>query len=191
MSAGLERPRTPSAPRRPPPPGACDCHAHVFGPFDRFPLAAERSYTPPLAPGEAHFAMLDRVGLAHGVVVHGTAHGPDCGAMLDALDRAGTRLRGVAVATVGVSDAELESMRRRGVRALRFTEVPAPAGKGQYKGAVGFDELVKLAPRMRALGLHAEIWTRCDDFVAAAPRLLRLGLRVVVDHMGTSMPREG
>ena len=28
------------------PPLACDCHIHVFGPFDRYPLAAERKYTP-------------------------------------------------------------------------------------------------------------------------------------------------
>jgi hypothetical protein len=28
-----------------PSPGACDCHVHVFGPFDRYPLVREGSYT--------------------------------------------------------------------------------------------------------------------------------------------------
>jgi 2-pyrone-4,6-dicarboxylate lactonase len=28
------------------PKGACDCHVHVFGPPDRFPMAADRRYTP-------------------------------------------------------------------------------------------------------------------------------------------------
>src|SRR3954465_13801449 len=43
-------------PRKPsfaPPPGACDAHCHVFGPADRFPYAAGRTYTPPDAPFEA------------------------------------------------------------------------------------------------------------------------------------------
>jgi 2-pyrone-4,6-dicarboxylate lactonase len=38
------------------PPGACDSHAHVFGPYDRFPLADDRSYTPGEYPGEAFVA---------------------------------------------------------------------------------------------------------------------------------------
>jgi hypothetical protein len=29
-----------------PPRGACDCHAHVFGPLDRFAFIEGRSYTP-------------------------------------------------------------------------------------------------------------------------------------------------
>jgi hypothetical protein len=51
-----------SGPSRPMPTGACDVHAHVFGPFDRYPLTAERRYTPPLSPYEDYIAMLDRVG---------------------------------------------------------------------------------------------------------------------------------
>ena len=57
-----------SRPNRPLPPGARDCHTHVFGPYARFPLAAERSYTPPEAPFEAHLAW------------------PDAGHLLDLLD---------------------------------------------------------------------------------------------------------
>ena len=42
MSTEFEQPRTPSAPRRPLPPGACDCHAHVFGPGDALKRADDR-----------------------------------------------------------------------------------------------------------------------------------------------------
>ena len=78
-------PREPSRPKVPPPPGACDTHAHVFGPASRFPYAEDRSYTPPDAPLEKYLAMLDTVGFSRGVLVQGSAHGRDNAAMLDAV----------------------------------------------------------------------------------------------------------
>jgi predicted TIM-barrel fold metal-dependent hydrolase len=47
MIAACLPPREVTRPRTPLPPNACDTHAHVFGPADRFPYAADRSYTPP------------------------------------------------------------------------------------------------------------------------------------------------
>ena len=43
-----------------------DCHAHVFGPYDRFPLAAERSYTPPEAVESQYLALLARLDALRG-----------------------------------------------------------------------------------------------------------------------------
>ncbi len=180
----LEIPRTPSVPRRLPPPGACDTHAHVFGPFDRYPLAADRSYTPPLAPATAHLALLDRMGFARGVVVQASALGMDCSTLLDALDASGGRLRGIAVADPAATDAELEAMHRRGVRGLRFTEVTVPGTGQRYKGVIGFAELDRLAPRMRQLGWQAQLWAPCDTLAAELPRLLKLGLALSLDHLG-------
>ena len=91
-------PREVSRPKVPPPPDACDTHAHVFGPAARFPYADDRSYTPPDAPLEKYLGMLDTIGFARGVLVQGSAHGRDNSAMLDALTRRPDRLRGVAVA---------------------------------------------------------------------------------------------
>lgn len=87
------------------PQGACDCHCHVFGPAARFPYAEPRSYTPDDAPLEAYLALLDRLGFDHGVLVQPSAYGRDNRAMLDALTRAPTRLRGVAV-----GGAELDTL---------------------------------------------------------------------------------
>src|SRR5262249_57305610 len=80
-------PRDVTRPKVSPPPNACDTHAHVFGPADRFPYAEDRSYTPPDAPLEKYLGMLDAVGFARGVLVQGSAHGRDNSAMLDALAR--------------------------------------------------------------------------------------------------------
>src|ERR1700722_7870109 len=102
-------PREVSRPKIPPPPGACDPHAHVFGPAAKFPYAADRSYTPPDAPLDKYLGMLDTIGLARGVLVQGSAHGHDNSAMLDALARRPDRLRGVAVAGAGISPVDLHA----------------------------------------------------------------------------------
>ncbi len=41
------------SPRRRAPPGAADCHFHVFGPCARYPLDADQPYTPPPASCDA------------------------------------------------------------------------------------------------------------------------------------------
>src|SRR3954469_18217437 len=55
--------RSHRAPKVPLPPGAADCHMHVFGPYERFPLAPERAYNVPEAPLEEHERMKRAVGL--------------------------------------------------------------------------------------------------------------------------------
>ena len=57
-------PRDVSRPKVPPPPDACDTHAHVFGSAERFPYTDDRSYTPPDAPLEKYLGMLDAIGFA-------------------------------------------------------------------------------------------------------------------------------
>jgi len=170
-------------PKRPLPPGAWDCHTHVFGPYAHFPLAAERSYTPPEATIDSHREMLDRAGLAHCVLVHPSAYGLDHAAILDALEKSGGRLRGTAVATAEVSDKQLAAMHRHGVRALRFVETGSALGQ-RFAGAVGLEEFPRLAPRMKALGWHAQLWANCATITAAAPALLGHGIPLVLDHMG-------
>ena len=55
----------PRAPRKRPPPGSWDTHAHIFGPSGRFPYTAGRGYTPPDAPVDrAERAALVRAAIA-------------------------------------------------------------------------------------------------------------------------------
>lgn len=175
---------SPSAPKIPLPPGACDTHTHVFGPLERFPLAIAGSYEPPRAPFDVHRAMLDGVGFSCAVLVQPAPYALDCGALVDACARAPDRLRGIAVANRQTSEVSLQELRRRGVSGLRFVEVADPQGGGRYRGSVGFDEFKSLAPQMAAVGLHAQIWADCDRIAAGAEELLSLGVPIVVDHMG-------
>jgi predicted TIM-barrel fold metal-dependent hydrolase len=183
-------PRDPIRPKNPPPPKACDTHAHVFGPSDRFAYAAERSYTPPDAPLEKYLHMLDTVGCERGVLVQGSAHGRDNSAMLDALERMPDRLRGVAVADETVSAAELRRWDRLGVRALRFNHF-FRGGQLHYRGGVTLDTAMKLAPLMKDLGWHLQLWIDCKDMPETIPILDAIGLPVLIDHMGRTDARAG
>ncbi|HSI59138.1 MAG TPA: amidohydrolase family protein [Ideonella sp.] len=157
-----------------------DCHAHLFGPYGRFPLAAERSYTPPEAVAAQYLAMLAKLGLDHGVLVHPSAYGDDFSLLFDAL-AAHPALRGVIVCRPGTQPT-LKGLRDKRVRAARFSH---RSGAGaNFAGSASFDDLLALAPGLAEAGLHAELWTDCQSLPDIAPRLQGLPIPVVIDHMG-------
>ena len=102
---------------------AADCHMHVFGPFERYPLAAERAYNVSEAPLESYEHMKRQVGLARTVLVQASGYGEDNRAMLAALTQLGARARAVAVLPIGFPIKELQSMHAAGVRGLRLNLV--------------------------------------------------------------------
>jgi 2-pyrone-4,6-dicarboxylate lactonase len=166
------------------PEDACDCHAHVLGPYARWPLAASAAHVPPEAIYEAYRAMLDAAGFKRGVLVHPGVYGFNYGVMLDALARGGGRLAGVAVATAEVADSRLAELAGGGVRALRYTEVRARGGNAPAPGKAVFADFEATRSRLREHGLHAEFWADCDHFVAQARRLAGAGVELVLDHAG-------
>lgn len=166
------------------PPGACDCHAHVFGPFERFPLAIERTYTPPLAEKADYLQMLDTAGFERGVLVHGGASGWDQGAMIDALQSAPQRLRGVAVPPPTVGDGELADLHAAGVRGVRFTQIAGPSAARRYDGRLDLSDLKAFAPRLRQLGWHAQLWVNCAEIEANESQLRACQVPLVFDHLG-------
>lgn len=160
--------------------GGWDCHAHLFGPYDRFPLAADRAYTPPEADEAAYLRMLERLGLTHGVLVHPSAYGDDVRLLSSAL-AAHANLRGVVVARPETF-ASVRDLRDRGVRALRFSH---RSGAGaNFSGSASFDDLLALAPRIAEAGYHAELWTDCKSLPGIDAALRALPFPVVIDHMG-------
>src|SRR5258706_16195614 len=116
------------------PPGGCACPANVFGPLYRYPLAADRFYTPPLASSRQYLAMLDGIGLTRGVLVQATASGWDHRGTVAALQAGSGRLRGIVVPHPDVSDAELADLQTAGVCGIRFNQVNNDAGGTRRSG---------------------------------------------------------
>lgn len=187
---GCPAPAPVTPPKQKLPPKACDTHAHVFGPGEKFPYAADRSYTPPDAPLAKYLGMLDTLGFERGVLVQGSAHGQDNTAMLDALEREPVRLRGVAVADADTPAATLKRWHALGVRGLRFNHLFRD-GQLHYRGGVTLDAAKVLAPAMRDLGWHLQLWTDVKDLPGTIPTLKEIGLPVVIDHMGRTDARAG
>lgn len=175
-----------SKPKRAPPPGACDSHAHILGPYDLFPLQAERSYTPPEAPFAAHAAMLDFFGFERGVIVQPSAYGDDNRCIVDAVSQAPAKRRAIGVAAPSVADGELARLRAAGVHGLRFVELISKRYGGRPKGAIGFVELEEMGPRLREHGIHAQTFSTTETLIEWAPRLVKAGIPIVVDHMAAA-----
>jgi len=172
--------RTHRAPAAPLPDRATDCHMHVFGPFERHPLAAERAYNVPEAPLAAHERMKRQVGLERTVLVQASGHGYDNGAMLAALARLGARGRAVAVCEPPTPATELERLHRAGVRGVRLNLVTLPSRHSGDRAQLVGDYERLLAP----LGWHLQVFADAATLLALEPVLARLRVNVVIDHMG-------
>ncbi|QTI88155.1 amidohydrolase family protein [Streptomyces sp. AgN23] len=164
------------------PAGAWDCHSHVFGPFDRFPPGPS-TYPIPDAPPATYLDMLDRTGTTRGMLVQPAPYGNDTSALEHALAQSHGRAVGVATATADCPADELARLHAAGVRALRFNDRIAPSTGARFPGAIGTEAFRALAPAMRELGIHAQIWAGLDDCVRLVDEFADTGVPIVLDHM--------
>lgn len=166
------------------PPGACDTHAHVVAAdAAAYPLVPERTYTPPPAPESAYLGMLKQTGMARGVLVQISVYGTDNRYMLEVLRRHPDQLRGIGVVAPTVTDSELADMHAAGVRGLRINVL--------FGGGIGFDAMETLAHRIAGLGWHMQFLMDARQLPELLPRMRKLPVPGVVDHMGHMPVAEG
>lgn len=161
---------------RPLPPGACDCHVHIYE--DGYPLAPTATFKPPHAPVSRYREMQQALGLERVVLVQPTGYGFDNHCLLDALAQLGPVARGVAVLPVDVGDAELQRLHAAGVRGVRYMLL---AGSG---GALSWDTLAAHAERIAPLGWHIDLQFDGREFLQRRELIDALPCDVVIDHVG-------
>jgi D-galactarolactone isomerase len=156
---------------------ACDCHHHIYDPA-RFP---------PLQPGaepnsrvEEYRLLQRRIGTTRNVVVTPRPYFTDNRVTLDAISQFGANARGVAVIRPTISDAELETLARGGIRGARFTLAPTPANTAPTT----IDMIEPLSKRVNALGWHIQIYMDADQIAVAEDLWMRIPSPMVFDHMG-------
>ena len=168
----------PSKPQFVVPAGAVDAHCHVFGPGDTFPFAPERKYTPCDASWEQLFALRDFLGFEKNVVVQATCHGSDNSALLDVLERANGKARGVVTVKPDITTEELERMHALGVRGVRFNYVKRlvdPKPDDYYR---------QIIEKIRPLGWHVVLYFEPSDLREKRDFFNSLNIPLVIDHMG-------
>ena len=186
-STPMRAPETLARPAFTVPAGACDSHVHVFESEDRYPHVDQPHYTLPDGPLTKLDAMCESLGLARYVIVQPSFYGTDNRCMLDALDIAGERARGVAMVADSVTEETLHDMHRRGVRALRLDLF--------LRSGLPTAELVQYIQRSvrmtKTLGWHLQFYTPGWVVRDLIPYLGDIDADFVIDHMGYMLESDG
>ncbi|WNJ92304.1 amidohydrolase family protein [Bosea sp. 685] len=167
------------------PPGACDAHCHIYGPFDRFPLPPERSFTPNAAPETALRRLHDHLGIARAVIVQSQGHGLDHRPLLAALAEGAGRYRGVALLKRDCTEGEIAALDAAGICGVRFNFLTHLGGQPDL--AAMREIIAKVAP----FRWHVAIHVAGHDIVTQERFIGSIAAPVVVDHMARPPLAEG
>lgn len=175
-----------STPRFAVPDGACDTHMHVFGPPDRYPYSAARTYTPPDATLADYQAVAAALGVTRTVFVQPSSYAADNRCMLDAMAAMGAGARGVVVIEPDIAEAELEALHEAGARGVRLN-MNNPALRDP-------DTLVAaarpIAERIAPYGWHLQGYVAPEMLPVLARLVEALPTDLMIDHMGM-LPASG
>ena len=164
------------------PKGACDTHAHIWAPPEQYPYKASRRHTPAAAGIEEYRKMLSVLGLERAVIVQtGIYH--DNQVTLDAIATSNGQWRGIALLKADVSEKEVERLHNAGFRGVRFNPRNEKAA-----GLVGIEEV---AARIKPFGWHVQLHIDARDLPEIGPRLEKLPVDLVFDHLGHMPTSEG
>src|SRR5665213_403597 len=163
------------------PPGACDCHVHVFGAAAEFPFVAGRGYTPPPASADDLLELQNALSLSRVVIVQPSVYGADNSCTLDGMRRLGPeRARGVAVIDDNTTAAALQDMHAAGIRGVRVNLETS----GVADPALSRRNLAAAVKRVAPLGWHVQVYTRLSVVEAVHDDVINSGVPIVFDHFG-------
>ena len=161
------------------PPGACDCHVHVFPDPAKFPFWSGRGYTPPVATADDLLALQKALHMDRVVIVTPSVYGTDNAATLDGMRQLGPqRARGVAVIDKETSASDLDAMDRAGVRGIRVNLEQA----GVVDPEASAKRLEAAVQQIGGRPWHLQIYTRLPVIEALKAQLAAVPVPLVFDH---------
>ncbi len=169
------------------PPGACDCHVHVFGDPKKYPYFAGRAYTPEIASVDELRRLLSALRLERVVIVQPSVYGTDNSCTLDGMRELGDRARGVAVIDDKTTDAQLDAMGKAGIRGIRLNLATA----GINDPGVARQRFDNAVARVRNRGWHIQFNTQPPIIEALSQQMLASPVPLVIDHFGGATAARG
>jgi predicted TIM-barrel fold metal-dependent hydrolase len=169
------------------PRGACDCHVHVFGDPQRFPMWTGRTYTPEMAPVQELSALHRALHVSRTVIVTPLVYGTDNACTVDALRRLWPNARAIALIDDHSSSTELDELDRAGVRGIRLNfesfGVPDPQ--------VARDRFRRALEQLTGRNWHIQIYARLVTIDALHDAVMASPVPVVIDHFGQAQASLG
>jgi predicted TIM-barrel fold metal-dependent hydrolase len=165
--------------------GACDAHCHIFGPGDRYPYAADRTYTPPDAPLGRFKQLQSILGFERAVLVNASCHGTDNTVIVDAIAQSGGKYRGVANADDTFTAADYQKLHDAGFRGVRFNFV------NHLGGVPDMGEFHRVIERIKPFGWHVDLHFDAGDLVEFSELFAKLPVPFIIDHMGRVPTKNG
>ena len=153
---------------------------HIVGPFGRYPLRETRSLSPPEATLDDYRRVRQTLGIQRNVVVQPSVFAKDNACTLDAVDALGGTARAVVVIDPDIAEDKLASMHARGARGVRVQRIVA--------GGASINDMEEIAARIQPFGWHLQFFLVAKDIAELAPRLRRLPVDTVFDHMAQMEP---
>jgi predicted TIM-barrel fold metal-dependent hydrolase len=185
VPAGASQPATPVAFSVPP--GACDCHTHVFGDPRRFPFTPGRTYTPESASVDEMRKLHRALHTTRVVIVQPSVYGTDNACTLDAIRQLGADARGIAVIDEQTTDTALDEMDRAGIRGIRINL----ATTGQTDPDLGRRRFDAAVTRIRGRKWHIQMYTQLSVIAAMRKDIAASPVPVVFDHFGGAQAAAG
>lgn len=156
-----------------------DCHNHVLDPL-HFPYPDNVAYHPAgqeIGTLAQHHNVMKAYGVQYALLVGpNSGYGTDNRCLLNAIAQSEGRYKGIAVVENQVGRDELLRLKANGIVGIAFNSTIF--GTDHYADT---DHLLRL---LADLDLFIQVQVEGDQMVALAPRLLRSGAKILIDHCG-------
>ena len=153
-----------------------DAHFHIID--YQFPIIESQGYMPPSYDAAAYSDQTKDLAIKGGAIVSGSFQGFDQTYLLHSLKQLGPAFCGVTQLPYTVSDEEIETLHKNGVRALRFNI--------KRGGSEDLSKLDYFARRVHELvGWHSELYIDAKELPEIAATIEKLPA-ISIDHLGLS-----